>query len=51
MIFVLRFFPISFFTFSNTAQLYTLFWGDGAGFGVGAFLSDRGGHQGTSGDI
>ncbi len=42
--------PIS-FSFSNTTQLYTLFWRDGAGFGVGAFLSDIGGHWGTSLDI
>ncbi len=43
--------PSSHFPFSNTPQVYTLFWRDGAGFGVGAFLSDMGGHWGTSGDI
>ncbi len=39
--------PCSHVLFSNTAQLYTLFWGDGAGFGVGAFLSDMGEHWRT----
>ncbi len=42
--------PIS-FLFSNMAQLYTLFLGGWRCFGVGAFLSDMGGHRGTSGDI